>query len=324
MIDANTCCCGGIVLATGTQRLITVDLGGNTARYDTNSGASIDTLGTLNGNGYFDWKNENFYSVLNGATPYIVRISSDLAVADQIFLTSTTGGRQVLHLAVNPLLEYIYYSETRAGASDLRRVNYDGSNDTLLVNYQSTSTTPHMRVSKFEGYVFIGDQLGIKRCDSDGTNLTTIYTSGGPAVRGICVDNENKYLFWNEVSGTTTTIKRAAFDGSGVASLITSIAGVPPLVASFSGNTPLEVMGWSHKDQLLYLVLWTGSSLSPDSEYAGLGFYSCRSDGTDLKEVAIDPNILNDPAGTQHHSFEDFRYVMGTGFDDVGATTKAS
>lgn len=287
---------------------------------------------------YFDYANKHLYTQNHGnpggGTPSrILRMPQDVSSTTTVLSvdpTYTIGET----IGVNHQAEYIYYgtrqtaSPTDTGA--IRRCNYDGTGDTLLlahtfgaigiVSYRS------FRISLEEEYVFytVGYSDGssrsrLRRCNKDGTGDIEIYN--GDAVGLVLyqtVDNVNKRIFW---SAANRFIYRSDFDGVGATQIFdgNDASHKPPFPATGTYTTLLGT--WSHRHERLYFFIGSGVARN------GLGMYSIQYDGSDLREEMTYENMRNSTGGlpvSDTAVSSGSQMAISCGYETTGSGTMAS
>jgi hypothetical protein len=226
-----------------------------------------------------------------------------------------------------PETEQLFYGRGPAATgatttASLRRINYDGTNDTELVpftesgNNRTVVQTPCIpRTGEFVFYqtspLYIpgagSDKFDeIRRCALDGTGDTAIFTCANrraplPAagqINSVRVDNDHEKVMFTEIdSGAGEAyLKRMDFDGGNVETYVT--------ISPFAGIRDCPF--WSHKKQRVYFYRNSGT--------VGLrGWWSCEYDGSDLVQEITDAAwdaAIGDSAGT---------IGPGCGFEVTGA-----
>ncbi len=247
-----------------------------------------------------DFKNKRVYGSgqEDDASPAFAIHSTAENLTDRVELTGATGAGVAAENSHGvwpiPETEKIYYGRgpTATGATttaSLRRIDYDGTNDTELIAYAESGnnrrTVQYVTAPRSGEYIFYitqGEYIPnttpdvfdeIHRCLPDGTGDTVLYTcprQSNPSAEGILedlrVDNTNQKLWFREFNIPTddTFFQRCDFDGSNFETVYTINDVFAFRAWAF----------WSHKKQRYYFWRQGGT--------AGLrGLWSINYDGAD-------------------------------------------
>lgn len=336
MIPLATCCCGNKMY---------IETDGPTVGIVEDDKITVETSSVIvsdnGGRCYFDFVNKNVYATSDDLLK-IYRCDDELTTKDTAF--TMTGNYKIrLVVACHPWNQHLFYGARNDTADikivELRRVDYDGTNDQSLVSLGDTvATFPNIvriTTTKEEEFVFYSVQMTgyeLRRCDADGSNDTLIFAAvGSDQIREVCVDNVNKLLYWGTRNGFgNAKIHRSDFDGAGETVILERDANIPPLpstnAVTGAAQYALDPIKWSHRDERLYL--WAAGTFlvaDPSDRYNGLGIWSCLSDGSDLREEVVYPNVFyssapNDP----DHNVVTVPIHMGDAYEEVGDDTLQS
>lgn len=337
MARGRRCCCCQNIYYLGRPEIMRVS-GGKGIITDP-GGSIVDT----NARGYFDFVNKFLYTPNNinnlptTTTPSsIYRVDENLTSRVAVFQLSNSK-RIRDAVATFPWNNHIYYA-CRDDFVDnkivqIRRVNYDGTNDTLIVS-RSDASSGGARIfwitfSRNPDFVFYSEVWGghshLRRCELSGANDTLLIDySGVSNIPQICVNNDDKYIFYPLQNGVSITIRRAAFDGTGDVTILDRDASIPPFPSTSSitgaGNYSLRVLNWSHSRSRLFFscqVVFAGANQN------GIGVWSCKADGSDITQEVVHPNITIN-GFTDPDSSQGANQLLGCGFETTGANTKGT
>lgn len=112
----------------------------------------------------------------------------------------------------------IYFTEDNAGK--IWHMDADGGNRTLLA---SGLSFPRDIVANATHLFWVNISGSVFRSNLDGSNITTLATTGSNFLQGIAVSDS--YLYWSDA--TAHSIVRANLDGSGVTTLVGSGLSIP-------------------------------------------------------------------------------------------------
>lgn len=277
--------------------------------------------------GYFDFVNQNYYthSAIATVERKLWRVDSEMASADNFY--TAPADRVVGAVAVDPQREYVYYAARNTPDTQdvyIYRLDYDGSGEVELYTYNvgvSGIVTHWITPTRDGQYLFYTRSYTgarkVFRLNADGTGDTEIFDGTATGlITTLCVDNDNEYLFWSNVS----YIYRSAWDGSGATIIYDGATSPGPKPSHVSFRPRLG--NWSHKNNRLYF--YCGSSAAPTA--TGLGLYSMLSDGTDLRAEIVRPDFYDSVGGTPVDTrvTEEQSIQIGCGYETTGSGTMAS
>ena len=149
----------------------------------------------------------------------------------------------------------LYY--TAPGATEVARVNFDGSNQEDLVNevgLESRGIALDINANKVY-FTQIAPTNKIRRMNLDGTGLEDVSPSGIGEPRGIEIDVSNQLMYWceqNSISGDNGRILKANLDGTN-SSIITT---------GDSDGTPIGIALDVDADRIYYTTTRASPPLS--------------------------------------------------------------
>jgi hypothetical protein len=269
-----------------------------------------------------DWLNKRVYGIakefVGGSTTFTWRVFSISENLDD-YQVIVTGDTNALHnntfgVWPHPDTEEIFYtvgdnSTAPPFEMQIRKVDYDGSNDTLLVTHtgigvhatnKATNTPCVPRDGSFLYYMvrpaLASNFHEIRQCGLDGSGDTAVYTAPNDAtvsnIISLYIDNDHEKLTWVEFTSGTPQFARCDFDGSNVERYFT------PPAAGIS-----RIPFWSHKKQKTFWYTTTAGT--------NRGFWSVEYDGTGSVKLVDDANM---PANYQSAN----PLTPGCGFDITG------
>lgn len=333
------CCCQDIYHLSWPFIIKVTGTSPKSGRFTKKPGGFTDSISR----GYFDLVNKELY-MISSDRKTIFKTNKDVTNRQDIYTvpgTYTIGNG----IAIFPQSEYIFYgakSSSTATDLEIRRVNFDGTNDTLLVTRPVGAIAPtagivSMAVSQ-NGFIFYDENwvspsphVHLRRCTFDGSGDTMLKDwSGISNTNRICVDNKNGYLFYSGGTTDIGAIGRCDFSGNNEIQIITRASNIPPFPpTATAGNFGIALAGWSHKYERLYIVLFNPAAINDDHSN-DLGVWSCKFDGSDLqKEVVYPQHILltganYDQEQTSVDALVNAPYFIGCGYEQTGPTTKGS
>ncbi|MEX0719462.1 MAG: T9SS type A sorting domain-containing protein [Balneolaceae bacterium] len=191
--------------------------------YEDTTGSTLHVFGGLD----IDTEKEKiFYSVNN----VLYGNTYDGANQDSIYESSIWIGR----LAADPVNEELYFFDTSFYPSSLLKVNYDGSDEQVLIDKEIAD--PVSLITDMENGVLYFTHTGkIEQVNTDGSERHIIFdeTEGDPVsgVRSLSLDEKNGDLYF----GSVDRIFKAALDGSGFSEIYTD---TPTQVFGITVNIP--------------------------------------------------------------------------------------
>lgn len=171
-----------------------------------------------------DVTNNKIYYVLNSSPTYARIYYADLDDGgnETLLFTSTQSTIRSLYADVDN--NHLYFTETNLSTNAwIRRIDLDdGSNDTLLV---TQNRVEGVTVDADAGYIFFSDVQNddLYRCDLDGSNIISLYSSGMIFPIGVTYDPSNSYVYGVDYNGQF--MYRTNYDGTGDTTLLSSISG---------------------------------------------------------------------------------------------------
>jgi|CXWL01.1.fsa_nt_gi CSLREA domain-containing protein len=191
---------------------------------DLTSPIAID-LDALNGKVY--WTEDG----LAGGVTRVARANLDGTGIETVF--GLPQGR-AYGLAVDPVAQVVYWSNTAVGGGTIRRVGYDGTGDVALANGSAVAD-----IAVGGNHIYWVEENGqvVRRAEKDGSNPVTLASGGS---------------FW------------------GVAVSAASDAGVPSPPTSLAAQAPHVPSTWS--DDATLAMEWSGAADAPGG--SGLAGYS--------------------------------------------------
>ncbi|KAJ4296355.1 hypothetical protein N0V90_006400 [Kalmusia sp. IMI 367209] len=176
-------------------------------------------------------------------------------------ITDSQGSLYIVDRGYNRYLEPV----TPRSYNQLRRINTDGTNNTVLANFFSEHVWVPPNPTAFtyspvHRHFYIATSEGIVRTEFDGSNATTVIEEGGATA--LVIDGEK--LWWGAPS--IGLIKRADLDGKGVETFLNISQGLRydyniGLTTALSDTTGLAI------DSEEGFVYWGASSLPPDDAF---------------------------------------------------------
>lgn len=140
-----------------------------------------------------------------------------------------TASANVIAVACDPTNERVFYMQLDT-ANQVRVVNYDGSGDTAIAGWSTTTTTGSARYriiydQTLDRVYYMKDDLDatgmeLRYVGADGTG-DTLYASLASSKRStaIAIDKVNRYVFWRTAEFPDVGLRRGNMDGSGVTTL---------------------------------------------------------------------------------------------------------
>ena len=116
---------------------------------------------------------------------------------------------------------------TSMDAFDVKRANFDGTNEEGLVGNQVLSKPMGIALHLAEGKMYWADNFNgkIQRADLDGQNIEDVIPPGSGYPMAIALDPNNGKLYWTDAQlaqDDVSTIRRADLDGSHIETLVTT------------------------------------------------------------------------------------------------------
>jgi hypothetical protein len=83
--------------------------------------------------------------------------------------------------------------------------------------------TYDMETDFYNNVLYWGDDLSVKKANTDGTNLQVLYTIGSMReIGGLALDLINNKLYFSESGGDNVILRRCNLDGTGMEIIVTS------------------------------------------------------------------------------------------------------
>jgi len=175
----------------------------------------------------------------------------------ETIISSGTGTLWPIGLVVNTVDSKIYWTDNdyqNAHATpSVCRANLDGTNVEVLLTKASGISKPEgIGIDIVSGHLYFTDygNSTIKRCNLDGSNLTTIVSSL-TYPHGLSLDTEGGKIYWTDY--LDGKVYKCNFDGSSKTTLVTglSVGGIGPAGIDFtlgiteaSGNHDIIIHGY--------------------------------------------------------------------------------
>jgi len=195
----------------------------------------------------------------------IIKINAETGGDPQVLIDSDLDQIAGIVLNQNSSPDQLFWIES---TGYLKTATVEGDDIATLLGQTNLSGPTAIAIDATEGKIYIADGNKIFKCDSDGSNLVEIVSSGLTSVRGLIVyDGENpKKIYWTDSSGK---IGKANTDGTEVETIISE--------------------GLSNPDALVI-----DESDSPDVMFIGDGTRIMRAniDGSNLVEI-ITQDLVN-------------------------------
>jgi hypothetical protein len=330
------CCCNKLFYGElGPAYLRPV--GSDTAKYFADSGQALTDAGlVLGNNACLDFINNQYYTIRNDGHA-ILRADKLLGNVETVFTDNTIFMARAL--AVQPRSGLIFFGGRPTDVSDwhIFSVNFDGTGLADIVNlpagYNFGNTA--CLVASQDNHLFYsilktGFGQEMRRCDLDGFGESTLFTDNTfPAspignMRLISIDNHNQLLYFSNF----TQIRSLPFAGGAPTLILDWDLNSPPLpshvIAEGGSRYTIYTSGYSHLLDRLFFNLETANTGDPAIELNGLGLWSMKSDGSDVKPEIVFPKIVDSVTTLAAPAALGLaRYIIGGGFETLGTGTDA-
>ena len=174
----------------------------------------------------------------------------------------------VLQLSLNAQ-DRIYWGIPSRNISSAK---LDGTDVKLSVAL--SGQTFDMETDFYKGILYWGDDRYVKKANTDGTNLQTLYTSTG-RIGGLALDLINNKLYFSDYGSGKVIIRRCNLDGTGMEVIVTSP----------NSNLNTYNLTISTTIQKLY---WTESTISNTNSI----IMRCNLDGTNVETVKTTTSFI--------------------------------
>ncbi len=147
-----------------------------------------------------------------------------------------------LQLVVNAQ-DRIYWG---VSSSNISSAKFDGTDIQQAVAI--SGQTYDMETDFYKGVLYWGDSRSVKKANTDGTSIQTLYT-GSSTVGGLALDLTNNKLYFTEYGGgTNIRITRCNTDGTGLETIYTSANSGETYTLSIS--TTLQKLYWTERNSI--------------------------------------------------------------------------
>ncbi|XP_052081035.1 low-density lipoprotein receptor-related protein 1B-like [Mytilus californianus] len=142
--------------------------------------------------------------------------------SEQVYMTETvTQARRPIGVAIDPVGNHVYWTE-RMAPEELKRCNFDGSNNTsILQNGQLYALTLDYR-NRWLYYSIYPTNSAIRRSRLNGTETQTVVNVSTEQVTGLSIDYNGDRLFWLERK--SGDVNSSNFDGTNVVKIVSTNA----------------------------------------------------------------------------------------------------
>ena len=120
----------------------------------------------------------------------------------------------------------LYWVESNGGGA-INRVNLNGTGNTTLLTYPTTSFPRRVDLDLDAGHLYFseGGHNSIVRSNLDGTSPTTLVSGVGLSVpTDLEIDTVNSFLYWGDFG--TQSVYRSKLDGSDVVTLFSDVGSI--------------------------------------------------------------------------------------------------
>jgi DNA-binding beta-propeller fold protein YncE len=123
----------------------------------------------------------------------------------------------------------VYFTDNHTGVATIQRMNLDGSNqEDIVTNNRAIAIALDRYAEKiyFTTTDGTGDDYSVKRANTDGTNVETLYVSITGTPRGIALDTRNGKVYFTDNHSSVEKIQRMNLDGSDLEDVMTGVRAV--------------------------------------------------------------------------------------------------
>jgi sugar lactone lactonase YvrE len=151
-----------------------------------------------------------YYCNQNGGIGSVMRINAD--GTGRTFLVS--GLQDARGIEADFANNHLYFVDRVF--SILYRVNTDGTGVTPLL-FGGSERIERLALDLTNGKIYFGNSTAksIERCDLDGSNRETVFSSDVNNPAGICLDVDAQKLYWVDAASATNYVARVNTDGTG-------------------------------------------------------------------------------------------------------------
>lgn len=137
--------------------------------------------------------------------------------------TSATG--TPCGITIDPDNHKIYFTDYHSSVSKIQRMNLDGTNLEDVVTGVMAVT---IALDRYAGKIYYTtkDDYSVKRVNTDGTSIETLYTSATGTPSGIALDTKNGKVYFSDNHNTVLKIFRANLDGSNREDVLTGVKAI--------------------------------------------------------------------------------------------------
>ena len=132
-----------------------------------------------------------------------------------------------------------------------------------------------METDFYKGILYWGDGRFVKKANTDGTNLQTLYT-GSNQIGGLALDLINNKLYFSDYGSANVTIRRCNLDGTGMEVIVTS----PNYLNGRTYNLTIS--------PTLQKLYWTESTISNANSI----IMRCNLDGTNVETLITTTSFI--------------------------------
>jgi streptogramin lyase len=193
-----------------------------------------------------------YYTTEAGAgTDYSVKRANTDGTAVETLHTSATGTPE--GIALDTRNGKVYFTDNHASVEKIQRMNLDGTGlEDVLTGVQAISIVLDVDGGKM--YYTTNDDWSVKRANTDGTNVETLYTSATGTPRGITLDLDSGKIYFTDIHSSMEKIQRMNLDGTGLEDILTGVSALkittePPvptalIVNCFSAHNRASIAAW--------------------------------------------------------------------------------